>query len=157
MRKHTLEATGGQTLLADGPLPRHSGKPTGDEKAAAIDAKSGQPVANPARDIWISSTAFQSALNTAYFAESVATFVIAMGAALLLVGIGFLVLTIRLLKPEACHGTHRADRRNRRGRRLSQDGSARRATGPGFCRARPVYAVSAAVHQPGRLDSAVNY
>jgi hypothetical protein len=30
----------------------------------------------------------------------VATFVIAIGGALLLVGIGFLVLTIRLLKPE---------------------------------------------------------
>jgi hypothetical protein len=104
MRKHTLEATGGQTYSQMGRFLDKSGKPTGDEKAAAIDAKSGQPVANPARDIWISSTAFQSALNTAYFAESVATFVIAMGAALLLVGIGFLVLTIRLLKPERATG-----------------------------------------------------
>ncbi len=100
MRKHTLEATGGQTYSQMGRFLDESGKATGDEKAAAIDKKSGQPVANPARDIWISSTAFQSALNTAYFAESVATFVMAMGAALLLVGIGFLVLTIRLLKPE---------------------------------------------------------
>ena len=81
-----------------------SGKATGDEKAAAIDKKSGQPVANPARDIWISSTAFQSALNTAYFAESVATFVMAVGGALLLIGIGFLVLTMRLLKPERAKG-----------------------------------------------------
>jgi len=100
MRKHTLEATGGQTYSQMGRFLDESGKATSDEKAAAIDKKSGQPVANPARDIWISSTAFQSALNTAYFAESVATFVMAMGAALLLVGIGFLVLTIRLLKPE---------------------------------------------------------
>ena len=104
MRKHTLEATGGQTYSQMGRFLDKSGKPTGDEKAAATDAKSGQPVANPARDIWISSTAFQSALNTAYFAESVATFVLAMGAALLLVGIGFLVLTIRLLKPERATG-----------------------------------------------------
>jgi hypothetical protein len=78
-----------------------SGNPTGDEAAAAKDPKTGEPVTNPARDIWISSTAFQSALNTAYFAESVATFVIVMGAAMLLVGIGFLVLTVRLLKPES--------------------------------------------------------
>jgi len=100
MRKHTLEATGGQTYAQMGRFLDESGKPTSDEKSAAIDAESGQPIENPARNIWISSTAFQTALNTAYFAESVATFVIAMGAAMLLVGIGFLVLTIRLLKPE---------------------------------------------------------
>jgi hypothetical protein len=57
-------------------------------------------VVNPARDIWISSTAFHTALDTAYFAESVATFVIVMGVAMLLVGIGFLVLTVRLLRAE---------------------------------------------------------
>jgi hypothetical protein len=100
MRKHTLEATGGQTYAQMGRFLDESGKPTSDEKSAATDPKSGQPIENPARNIWISSTAFQTALNTAYFAESVATFVIAMGAAMLLVGIGFLVLTIRLLKPE---------------------------------------------------------
>jgi hypothetical protein len=97
MRTHTLEATGGQTYSQMGRFLDESGKPTGDEAAAAKDPKSGQPVENPARDIWISSTAFQTALNTAYFAESVATFVIAVGAALLLVGIGFLIVTIRLL------------------------------------------------------------
>ena len=100
MRKHTLEATGGQTYAQMGRFLDESGKPTSDEKAAAVDEKSGQPVANPARDIWISSTAFQSALNMAYFAENVALFVLVMGAALLLAGIGFLIVTIRLLKPD---------------------------------------------------------
>jgi len=101
MRKHTLEATGGQTYAQMGRFLDASGKPTSDEAAAAKDPKSGQPVENPARNIWISSTAFQTALNTAYFAETVATFVIAVGGALLLVGIGFLVLTYRLLdRPE---------------------------------------------------------
>jgi hypothetical protein len=100
MRKHTLEATGGQTYAQMGRFLDESGKPTSDEKAAAVDPKSGEPVENPARNIWISSTAFQTALNTAYFAESVATFVIAIGGAMLLVGIGFLILTVRLLKPE---------------------------------------------------------
>ena len=98
IRKHTLEATGGQTYSQMGRFLDEAGKPTGDEAAAAKDPKTGQPVTNPARDIWISSTAFQTALNTAFFAESVATFVIAVGVALLLVGIGFLVLTLRLLK-----------------------------------------------------------
>ena len=81
-----------------------SGDATGDEAAAAKDPKTGEPVENPARNIWISSTAFQTALNTAYFAESVATFVIVIGAALLLVGIGLLILTVRLLdRPEPAH------------------------------------------------------
>lgn len=99
MRKHTLEATGGQTYAQMGRFLDESGEPTADEAAAAKDPETGAPVENPARNIWISSTAFQSALNMAYFAENVATFVIAMGGALLLVGIGFLILSLRLLKP----------------------------------------------------------
>ena len=97
MRKHTLEATGGQTYAEMDRFLDANGKPTSDEAAAAKDPKTGQPVENAARNIWISSTAFQTALNTAYFAESVATFVIAVGGALLLVGIGLLVLTVGLL------------------------------------------------------------
>jgi hypothetical protein len=101
MRKHTLEATGGQTYAQ---MPRfldENGKGTNDEKAAAVDPKSGEPVANPARNIWVTSTALQTALNTAYFAESVATFAIVMGVALLLSGIGFLILTLRVLREPA--------------------------------------------------------
>jgi hypothetical protein len=100
MRKHTLEATGGQTYAQMGRFLDESGKPTNDEKAAATDQKSGKPVENPLRNMWVTETALTTALNTAYFAESVATFVIVVGGALLLVGIGFLILTIRLLKPE---------------------------------------------------------
>jgi hypothetical protein len=108
MRKHTLEATGGQTYAQMGRFLDEAGKPTSDEQAAAVDEKSGQPVENPMRDIWISSTAFQTALNTAYFAESVATFVIAVGGAMLLVGIGFLILTIRLLDRPGTAGAQSA-------------------------------------------------
>ena len=97
MRKHTLEATGGQTYSQMDRFLDANGKPTGDKSAAAKDPKTGQPVENGARNIWISSTAFQTALNTAYFAESVATFVLVVGIALLLVGIGLLVLTVGLL------------------------------------------------------------
>ena len=98
MRKHTLEATGGETYAQMPRFMGKDGKPTNDEKQAATDPKSGKPVDNPARQIWVTSTALQTALNTAYFAESVATFAIVMGAALLLAGIGFLVLVLRLLE-----------------------------------------------------------
>jgi hypothetical protein len=98
MRRHTLEATGGQTYAQMGRFLDKAGKPTSDEKAAAIDPKSGKPVENPARNIWVTETALTTALNTAYFAESVSTFAIVMGVALLLVGIGFLVLTLRVLR-----------------------------------------------------------
>jgi len=101
MRKHTLAATGGKTYAQ---MPRfldQSGQPTNDEQAAAKDPKSGEAVANPARNIWVTSTALQTALNTAYFAEGVATFAIVMGIALLLSGIGFLILTLRVLREPA--------------------------------------------------------
>jgi hypothetical protein len=85
-------------------MPRfldENGKPTENEEAAATDPKSGEPVANPARNIWINSTALQTALRTSYFAESVATFAIVMGVAMLLSGIGFLILTLRVLREPA--------------------------------------------------------
>src|SRR5919109_1827161 len=96
MRVHTLEDTNGLTYAE---MPRfldENGKPTADEKAAAIDPKSGEPVSNPAREIWGTETALTTALNTSYFAENVANFAIVMGFALLLAGIAFLVLTLRL-------------------------------------------------------------
>jgi hypothetical protein len=97
IRKHTLEATGGQAYAEMGRFMGKNGKATSDEKAAATDPKSGKPVDNPLRSMWVTETALTTALNTAYFAESVSTFVIAVGFALLLAGIGFGVLTIRLL------------------------------------------------------------
>jgi hypothetical protein len=99
MRKHTLEATGGQTYAQMGRFLDEKGNPTSDEAAAAKDPKTGQPVENGLRNMWVTQTALSTALNTAYFAESVATFAIVMGIALLLSGIGFLVLTLRVLLP----------------------------------------------------------
>jgi hypothetical protein len=99
MRKHTLEATGGKTYAEMGRFLDASGKPTNDENKAAKDAKTGQPVENGLRNLWVTETALTTALNTSYFAESVATFAIVMGFALLLTGIGFLVVVIRLLIP----------------------------------------------------------
>ena len=98
MRKHTLEATGGQTYAQ---MPRYmgkNGKPTNDQKLAAVNPKSGQPVDNPLRNLWVTETALTTALHSSYFAESVATFAMVMGFALMLVGGGFLVLTLRVLR-----------------------------------------------------------
>jgi hypothetical protein len=97
MRKHALEATGGQTYAE---MPRYLGKngqPTNDEKAAALTPK-GTPQDNPARNIWVTQTALSNALNMSYFAEQVALFSIIMGAALLLTGVGFGVLSVQLLR-----------------------------------------------------------
>jgi len=110
MRKHTLEATGGKTYAQ---MPQYidaSGKGTSDKAAAAKDPKTGAPTSNPARQIWVTETALTTALNTAYFAESMATFVTAMGFALLLIGIGLLVLTLRLLRSPSAE-TQRRSRR----------------------------------------------
>lgn len=94
IRKHTLEATGGQTYSE---MPRfldENGEPTEDEALAATDPESGEPVANPARNLWITETALTTALNTSYLAERIAFFGIVVGVALLLTGIGFLVLAL---------------------------------------------------------------
>ena len=101
IRKHTLEATQGKTYAEMERFVDEQGQPTNDENAAAKDPKSGEPVANQARNIWVTSTALQTALNTAYFAEGVATFAIVMGIAMLLSGIGFLILTLRVLREPA--------------------------------------------------------
>jgi len=96
MRIHALEDTDGKTYAE---MPRFigkDGKPTAEESDAAIDPKSGAPVSNPERNIWVTETALSTALNTSYFAEQVANFSVVMGICLLLAGIGFLVLTLRL-------------------------------------------------------------
>ena len=100
MRKHTLEATGGQTYSEMGRFLDANGKATSDEKAAAIDPKTKQPVENGLRNMWVNETALTTALNTAYFAEQVATFAIVMGFALILAGLGFGVLSLKTLAPE---------------------------------------------------------
>ena len=46
------------------------------------------------RDIWVTETALTTALYTSYFAENVALFAIIVGIVMLLVGIGFVVLTV---------------------------------------------------------------
>ncbi|HET7136989.1 MAG TPA: hypothetical protein VFI04_01425 [Gaiellaceae bacterium] len=92
MRIHTLEATGGLTFSQMPRFATADGKGTNDTAAALKDPKTGQPVDNGARNIWVTETALTTALNTSYLAEQISLFGVVVGVALLLSGIGFGVL-----------------------------------------------------------------
>ena len=101
MRIHTLEATSGYTYSQMGRYQALTTAPkselaqgggTDNATYAVTDPKTEQPVANGARDLWVTETALTTALNTSFFAERVAMFSIVVGFALLLTGVGFLVL-----------------------------------------------------------------
>jgi hypothetical protein len=95
MRKHTLDATGGKTYAQMDRFVAADGGTTSDEaRAKVVD---GPAVDNAARTIWVTETALATALNSAYMAERIALFAIVVGAALLLIGIGLLVVALRLL------------------------------------------------------------
>ena len=101
-----------------------------DESKAAKDPKTGQPVANEARNLWVTETALTTALNVAYFGERVGVFGIMMGIALLLTGIGFLILTLsgaleRKPGPAAEAAAHEARDRSRTERRLRSESKGR--------------------------------
>ena len=95
MREHTLESTDGLTYAQMGRFQSADNPDdpagTSDEAAAAKD-ESGQPVANGARNIWVTETALTTALNMSYMAERLAVFGLVVGAALLLTGIGLVIL-----------------------------------------------------------------
>ena len=97
MRIHALEATGGKTYAQMPQYATADGAGTSDKAKALIDPKTKGPQSNPARQIWISETALGTALNTSFFAASVGMFAIVMGAALVLTGGGFIVLSTGLL------------------------------------------------------------
>ena len=95
MREHTLESTGGLTYAEMGRF-QSAAKPddpagTSDEEAALKD-ESGQPVANGARNIWVTETALTTALNMSYMAEQLSLFGLVVGVALLLTGVGLVIL-----------------------------------------------------------------
>lgn len=101
MRIHTLEATHGYTYSQMGRYEALSTAPksqlavgggTDNPAYAVTDPKTAQPVANGARDLWVTETALTTALNTSFFASRVALFSMVMGIALALTGVGFLVL-----------------------------------------------------------------
>ena len=95
MRVHALEATGGLTYAQMGRFQSadNPGDPKGtNDTAAAAKDEAGMPVSNPQRNIWINETALATALNVAYMAEQISLFGAVVGIALILTGIGLIIL-----------------------------------------------------------------
>ena len=97
MRVHALEATGGQTYAEMGRFLDEQGNATSEESEAAV-GENGRPVENPQRQLWVTETALATALNMAYLAENLALFGIVVGIALILAGIGFVILALGALR-----------------------------------------------------------
>jgi len=93
MRVHALESTGGRTYSEMGRFLDESGKEVFTQEEAAV-GPNGQPVSNPARDLWVSQRALATGLELAYVGEQVSLFSIATGILFVIIGIGFLVIVI---------------------------------------------------------------
>jgi len=103
MRIHTFEATGGFTYSQMGQYAALTSAPksalavgggTSNKVYAQIDPATKQPVANGARNVWVTETALTTALNTSYMASQLALFGLVVGIALLLSGFGFAILAV---------------------------------------------------------------
>jgi hypothetical protein len=110
MRMHTLERTGDLTYAEMGRF-QSAAKPddpkgTSDEALAAKDAN-GQPIANGAREIWVTETALTTALNVSYMAERLSIFGIVVGFALLLTGVGLVILAFAVFGREVATETQK--------------------------------------------------
>jgi hypothetical protein len=100
IREHALEASDGLTYAQMGRFQSAANpqdpKGTSDEAAAAKD-EAGAPIANDARQIWVTETGLTTALNMSYMAEQLSVFGIVVGVALLLTGIGLMILALAVL------------------------------------------------------------
>ena len=100
MREHTLSSTDGLTYAQMGRYQSAANpqdpKGTSDEAAAAKD-EAGAPIANGAREIWVTETGLTTALNMSYMAEQLSVFGIVVGVALLLTGVGLMILALAVL------------------------------------------------------------
>jgi Tfp pilus assembly major pilin PilA len=107
MNVHALEATGGYVYSQMGQYQAKPDTPkselspgggTSNTDWAVSDPKTGQPAPNGARNVWVTETALATALNVSYMATNLALFSLVTGVALLLSGIGFIVLALAALR-----------------------------------------------------------
>jgi hypothetical protein len=100
IHEHALESTGGLTYAQMGRFQSADDpddpKGTSDEEAAAKD-ENGEPIPNFSRNTWVTATSLSTALNVSYMAEQLAIFGIVVGVALLLTGIGLIILALAVL------------------------------------------------------------
>lgn len=101
MRIHALGSSNGLTYAQMGQYAAKPDAPvqftdfnggTSDTKYAQVDPTTGRPVSNGARNVWVSETSLSTALYLALAATGISLFGIVVGIALLLSGIGFLIL-----------------------------------------------------------------
>lgn len=117
IRIHALEASNGLVYSQMGRFlsaadPKNPAG-TSDATLALMDDK-GSPVANRARDTWVTATALTTALNTSFMAEQLSLFGIVVGVALLLTGFGFATLAVggALRNPDTVLGFVRGRHKN---------------------------------------------
>ena len=103
MRIHALSSSSGLTYAQMG---RYLAKPdapvqetdfnggTNNPEQAQIDPTTEQPVSNGARNLWVTETSLTTALYLAYTGSAISLFGVVVGIALLLSGIGFLILAL---------------------------------------------------------------
>jgi hypothetical protein len=103
MRIHALGSSSGLTYSQMGQYAAKPGTPvqftdfnggTSDPKYAQVDPKTGKPVSNGARNLWVTETSLTTALYLAYTGSAISLFGVVVGVALLLSGIGFLILAL---------------------------------------------------------------
>ncbi|HEU0335998.1 MAG TPA: hypothetical protein VFR43_05555 [Gaiellaceae bacterium] len=91
--EHLTYAQMGRFLAADDPS-----NPAGtSDEAAALKDEEGNTVSNSFRNQWVTETALTTALNTSYMAEQLSLFGIVVGVALLLTGVGLIILALAVL------------------------------------------------------------
>jgi hypothetical protein len=107
MNIHALLATGGYVYSEMGiyqakpDAPKSQLEPGGGTNStdyAQTDPKTGQPVQNGARNVWVTETALSTALNMSYMATQLSLFSLVVGIALLITGVGFIVLALGALR-----------------------------------------------------------
>jgi hypothetical protein len=103
MRIHALGSSSGLTYAQMGQYAAKPDAPvqstdfnggTSDPKYAQTDPATGKPVSNGARNLWVTETSLTTALYLAYTGSAISLFGIVVGIALVLSGIGFLILAL---------------------------------------------------------------
>ena len=111
MREHQLERTEGLTYAQMGRFIAAANpddpKGTSDEEAALKDEE-GNAISNPARQSWVTAVAITTALNTSYMAEQLSIFGMVVGVALLLTGVGLVILAFAVFGREPAAATDKA-------------------------------------------------
>src|SRR5207344_3231362 len=104
---HALAASSGLTYSQMGQYTAKPDAPvqstdfnggTSDPKYAQTDPKTGRPVSNGARNLWVTETSLTTALFLAFTGTAISIFGIVVGVALILAGVGFIVLALTALE-----------------------------------------------------------